>query len=870
MSAFKGRGRLLLVAMPVGLAVALLAAFLPAGGDVASQDTTRPETNRQARSEWTRSPSESFRLAQAATNPAVGSEALAPVKPGSTPSAPTLTVYQCASGNAQAVAAQLEQQFKGNPGVRIVPDGRTSQILVMAPPEVQSQIAGRLPEAPTTGVTAAPAVSPGLPPAPLPQRPSAQDIQLWHTTGAQFEAALVRVLGDRLTPAVSSIPGESAYQLSLAGGHSLRISIDRPLNRVKIQGAGDALVSAGQLIHALDSPDPSVERSMRLVALSGKRSADVRRVVDAIRSGQTAQTSGGAAAPTGQNTWRLAMTSQAADQASSAPSAPAAADATPGTTPPAEQPPPDPGAAAVPAPEGLGGEGGMIGSVQIEILPGDILVIRGHERDVQAVVKLIEQIEQISEPPAIEVYHLQHAHCASLATLLNKLYEDVYSARQGKVSITALGKPNAVLLIGQQESVDTVVDLIKRLDRPVPASTQFEVFHLKSTPAEDAKETLDEFFEDRYEDDEAGLGTRVLVTADFRTNSLLVWASPRDMSEIAAIVARLDGEESESFNSVQIFKLKNSLAEDLAPVLQDAITGQMYGQRTGQRTLFQGAGTGERFERKSVRLQFVTIDENGQTRLNSGLLTDAQVTADTRANALIVTASADSMPLIAALIWELDRLPTAEAQVKVFTVVHGDASNLLEMLDDLFGAQTQGADLAVRTGAAGEDSSLVFLRFAVDVRTNSIIATGSEGDLVVVESILATLDTTDLRERQTVVMRLKNAAAPNVSEAVNSFLEMELDAQQPTEGLLSSIEQIDREVVIVPEEITNSLIISATERYFSRITELVEKLDARPPMVLIQVLIASVRLNETDEFGIELGLQDSILFDRSVAGIPGF
>ncbi|MFH1268804.1 MAG: secretin N-terminal domain-containing protein, partial [Planctomycetota bacterium] len=342
------------------------------------------------------------------------------------------------------------------------------------------------------------------------------------------------------------------------------------------------------------------------------------------------------------------------------------------------------------------------------------------------------------------------------------------------------------------------------------------------------------------------------------------------MSEIAAIVARLDGEESESFNSVQIFKLKNSLAEDLAPVLQDAITGQMYGQRTGQRTLFQGAGTGERFERKSVRLQFGTIDENGPTRLNSGLLTDAQVTADVRANALIVTASADSMPLIEALIKELDRLPTAEAQVKVFTVVHGDASNLLEMLDDLFGAQTQGADLAVRTGATGEDSSLVFLRFAVDVRTNSIIATGSEGDLEVVEGILATLDTTDLRERQTVVMRLKNAFSVTVAEAVNAFLETELEAQQPVDGLLSSIEQIDREVVIVPEEVTNSLIISATERYFSRITELVEKIDARPPMVLIQVLIASVRLNETDEFGIELGLQDSILFDRSVAGIPGF
>ncbi len=64
--------------------------------------------------------------------------------------------------------------------------------------------------------------------------------------------------------------------------------------------------------------------------------------------------------------------------------------------------------------------------------------------------------------------------------------------------------------------------------------------------------------------------------------------------------------------------------------------------------------------------------------------------------------------------------------------------------------------------------------------------------------------------------------------------------------------------------LSNSLIVSATPRYYEDIRELIEKLDERPPMVMIQVLIAEVRLNDTDEFGIELGLQDSVLFDRSL------
>ena len=36
--------------------------------------------------------------------------------------------------------------------------------------------------------------------------------------------------------------------------------------------------------------------------------------------------------------------------------------------------------------------------------------------------------------------------------------------------------------------------------------------------------------------------------------------------------------------------------------------------------------------------------------------------------------------------------------------------------------------------------------------------------------------------------------------------------------------------------------------------------------MVIQVLIAQITLSNQDEFGIELGLQDSILFDRSLLG----
>jgi len=66
--------------------------------------------------------------------------------------------------------------------------------------------------------------------------------------------------------------------------------------------------------------------------------------------------------------------------------------------------------------------------------------------------------------------------------------------------------------------------------------------------------------------------------------------------------------------------------------------------------------------------------------------------------------------------------------------------------------------------------------------------------------------------------------------------------------------------------VSNAIIISATPRFFEEVLELVEKLDAEPPQVMIQVLIAEVSLADSEEFGVELGLQDSLLFDRSLLG----
>jgi type II secretory pathway component GspD/PulD (secretin) len=338
-----------------------------------------------------------------------------------------------------------------------------------------------------------------------------------------------------------------------------------------------------------------------------------------------------------------------------------------------------------------------------------------------------------------------------------------------------------------------------------------------------------------------------------RTNSLIVTAGQRDMAEIAALVARIDAPSGVAVDQVRVFPLRNAIAAEMAEVLRTAIQSQTQ-PTDGQNN--NGAQTTPR----ASALEFRYIGDPSEA-LKAGVLTNVRISADVRANSVVVTAPAESMDLIAALIAQLDQAPNVAAELKVFTLENGDAAALVTMLRTLFG--TAETPEAAATGGIG-GPGLVRMQFSVDERTNSVIAAGTREDLAVVEAILLRLDEGDVRERVNVVYKLNNAYALNVSETLNTWLQTQRTAETDAQIAVSPFEQIEREVIIVPEIATNSLVVSATPRYFKEIEKLIQELDERPPMVMIQVLIAEVRLNDTDEFGLELGLQDSLLFDRSL------
>lgn len=480
-------------------------------------------------------------------------------------------------------------------------------------------------------------------------------------------------------------------------------------------------------------------------------------------------------------------------------------------------------------------------SVQVETLPElGIIILRGRQKEVEELSRIIRELERLSADttPEIRIVELKHTRGDAIQRIIQTVSNDLVNTRQGRVTVTPLFKPNSLLLVGWGDAVGIVSDLIDKLDQPVDATSQFEVFRLKHATVAQLQPSVTSFFAGRQ-----GLGPQVQLVADPRSNSLVAYAAPRDMTEIRRLVAELDVPNYRKTQQARVLKVRNALAGELATTLQNAINA--------------ARGNGPQ---QAAVLELLAIDAAGEKVLRSGVLDEVQITPNPLNNSLIISGPGESMDLLEALVKQLDVVGSS-AQIKVFRVENGDAASLVQMLRSLLPAETSPS---LKLSSEAEEPSLAPLRFSIDARTNSIIATGSEGDLRIIEALLLRLDEKEFSQRRNTVYRLKNAPAADVALAINNFLRSERQAQEVSPGSLSPFEQIEREVVVVPEPIGNRLIVSATPRYFEEIENLIEQLDEPPPQVVIQVLIAEVSLDNVDEFGVELGLQDSILFDRSL------
>lgn len=751
-----------------------------------------------------------------------------------------LQVYDVPSDLIGPVGAQIQVHFYNVPDLRVTTEPGTGKLMVMAPQSVHREIATQIDRFMQQN-----RISAGDRGVNNLASTRQQNYELQNLDWRGLEDAVQRLAGGRLSITTERGGEVANLQLTNASGRPDIIQVDRRRNRVTLLGAAPSTAGWTQVVRTLDQGSVDPRTATRIVPLAPAEPRSVKRAFQLVKT---------------------TIQEQAGNQGGNNQTGGAANEARVEVGGEGQ-------ATAMGSFDTLGAASGMFGDVQIEFIEEiDLVIIRGRPQDVERALKVIDEIKRQAKEsqPEVEIYPLQHANGEAVAALVTQLYETVYAPRQGSVSITALGQPNALLLIGRAEVVESVKNLVDKIDQKLDPQDQLKVIPLLHASSEDLQARIREFFVNNPGADTTirpGLGTRVKVLSDYRTNSLIVQAAPREMLEVEKLIGELDVESATAQSGLRVFRLKNTMAADLRTVIEEVISGPTA----------EGGGSTSQATPPSGKLTIV--GEGGKSSVESGILAGVVVTSDPSSNALLVRAPAQSMELIAKLIEELDRMPSAEAKIKVYPIENGDATQLSQTLQQLYGLQvtagqsTTGGlfglgNLTQPALTAGGESSLVQLRVTPEIRTNSIIVSGSSADLEVIEALLYRLDIEGVENRKTEVIWLRNATAQAVATAVTTYVTQQRQVNQllvQTNQFISVFDQVDREVFIVADADTNSVILSATPRYFETMMKVIERLDRRPPLVEIQVMIAEIKLDDSFELGAEWGIQDGLLFDRQSA-----
>lgn len=618
--------------------------------------------------------------------------------------------------------------------------------------------------------------------------------------------------------------------------------------------------------------------------------------------------------------------------------------------------------------------------VFIESLPElGIVVIRAqNQEDMKAALDILELVTKIGKETeiAVEIVPLEQADATSVANILTTLYSRVQLGPNAKVLLPATNRPgggggfgqggglgqggvqlggpttglqtggsqgsnsvflyalprfNAIMVGAAKVRIEDIKKDIAKFDKQSSEGGKAQAIPLKRASASEAASQIQNFWNQRYTPQEQLTQNQIRVSFDTRTNTVFVQASPADMIEILDYIRTLEG-NSAAVNDFRLVPLKNALSDDLANLLQKALSegnatqsnagspagGAAGGQLGGgqlQNVLGQGGqqrpggatGVAGQFSTgivtKTVGLRFLSNDPKSKGIFETSVLEDIHINSDPRTNSLLISAPQQTMQMILALIRELDVPPNYAASINVFTLKKADAQAVSNILQQMFlgtsatgtgniggGQQRPGGATGGTTGqtkpsvvtlgqTAPEGAAVIDLRITVDDRTNSIVVAGSPNDLDVIAAIISKLEDSNIPTRRTEVFQLYNAQAADVANTLTDYLTKSLavynTAQQKTAFL-----ELQRDVIIVAEPVSNKLIVNVSPAYFDEVARLVTQIDVQPPQVVIQAMIAEVDLIGSEEFGIELGLQSPVFFQRSlfpggatvnnVIGNPGF
>lgn len=513
----------------------------------------------------------------------------------------------------------------------------------------------------------------------------------------------------------------------------------------------------------------------------------------------------------------------------------------------------------------------------------NVLLVTGGKEDLDLLGKMLVELDVKDANSRIlfNIYPLKNSTASKMQMTLQRLFQNRPAQSRGvpsdPITIVADAWSNALVIGSSPDDESMVQSLITQLDQPETDTVKVQVFPMRNADARRVATTVQALLRGQQGGGGFGAGVGPTVNADERINAIIVSAGENDIKRLQELVEKLDTTQVARVNEIRIFSLTYARATELSSILNSVLN-------TNPQNLTQTS-----VARQSL-LQFITRTPEGNDVISSALREGILITPDSRSNSLIVSAPVDYMEFLVSLVKSMDQASPQEAKIQIFSLKNADARQMANVLTALFRLQATTGAASQRsveytlvkpmsdalseqmgiepTGAVGADGKSAIvgsaeqyaLTVTIDLRTNTVLVGGTEHYVSLASEIIQTLDSHPAQERKAKVYRLRNSRARDMETALRTFLQQDLNRTisilgQSGAGAAQTI--LDREVSIVAETVSNSLLISSSPRYFSEVEALIEELDQPLPQVLIQVVLAEVTLDSKTELGVEWKYMDA-------------
>jgi type II secretion system protein D len=441
---------------------------------------------------------------------------------------------------------------------------------------------------------------------------------------------------------------------------------------------------------------------------------------------------------------------------------------------------------------------------------------------------------------------------------------------QDVFSIEPSRSTNQLLVVSSEENLEVVRGLVESLSKEeqrLSDAAEIALIGLERGTASSIVESIRTLYVDP-ENDKRG-DNAVSVVAEDRTNSIVVSGTANDITKVRDLVQRLDVAEVFRQRLLQRVELDSADAREVVQLLENLLSGRSVGGQPGESASIiefrrqirdeMGNGQGE------YAITRATIDESVRRQIT--------IEADERTNAVTIISPPEVMDLILGFIDEVDRSEVDDRILKYFRLQNADAEQMAVVLQELFSLQRQGDQLIlVPSRRLNENPDQPFepqltpvstererLAITIDYRTNTLIVSATKEYVDLVTDVIDRLDSIQATEREEVVYSLQNAQANEVEQVLQGYFQTQADRLRQLisdEGSESLSRVLDREVIVVGDPTSNKVIVSASPRYISTVNDIVSELDAAPPQVLVQALIAEVTLDENASWGLDFDVFD--------------